>query len=279
MRLGFGPYEPDLPPMMSAKTLVTAKNVRVQLGGYEPIKGLTALPGADALTARPRGSISGIDPSGGGYVYAGSGSTLEVQGDSGWVDVSKAGGYSLLDTDRWDFAQFGNYIYTVTPSEVLQYHQIGSTTPFADVPSFAPRARHVATIGNHLFCGNLYDAEGGPMVDTVRWPGIDLPLNWPAFGSDAAVSIQADRQPLEGDGGWVQDVVSSAEAGAVFQERQIHRFDYVGGQKIYSRKRLGQGNGMLIPHSGVAFDRMIFYIGEDGFRVFNMLDSDPIGKD
>lgn len=279
MDLPFGQWAPDLPAMISDGTLTRALNLRPQVGGYAPMQALVALPNSTATAARPRGSLSGIDHSGAGYLYAGTETTLEVQGDSGMNDVSRASGYALAPTDRWSFTQFGNFVFAATASAALQYHQIGSVQPFQDVPRFAPNARHVAAVGNHIICGNLFDREGGPLPDAIRWPGVNNPLVWPAFGSDASVSVQADRQTLEGNGGWVQDVVSAAEVGVVFQEKQLHRMEYVGGREIFTIKRLCQGNGMMIPASGVAFNRMVFYIAEDGFRIFDMTGSQPIGKD
>ncbi len=279
MRLPFGPYMPDLPSIVNQQGLVQAKNMLPQAGGYDPVRGLAALSGATVLSARPRGSVSGIDPAGSGYLYAGEETKLQVQRDAGMTDISQTGGYALGATDRWSLAKFGNRIFAATIAHNMQTHVIGSPDLFADVPPFAPRARHIATIGNFLIAGNLYDAEDGPMPDAIRWPAIDNPLNWPAFGSDGAVSVQADRQPLEGNGGAVQDIVSGAEIAAVFQERAIHRLDYRGGPFVFEKNRMEEGNGMLIPYSAVAFERMVFYIAEDGFRLFDYIGSKAIGKD
>lgn len=279
MRLPFGQLRPDLPPLVNQKGLIEARNMIPKTGGYDPLRGLAALSGATVLTARPRGSISGIDPSGSGFLYAGEGTKLWVQRDAGMTDISKASGYALGPTDRWDFAKFGNRVYAVTLNEAMQQHVIGSPTVFQDVPQFAPRARHIETVGNFLMTGNIYDPLDGPQPDAVSWSAIQNGLLWPDLTTDDAAQVQAGKQALEGNGGAVQDVVSAAEVGCVFQERAIHRFDYHGSPAIFEKNRVVQGIGMLVPHSGVAFKRGVFFIAEDGFRVFDLTTTHAIGKD
>lgn len=279
MRLLFGQLQPDFPPLANQSGLIQAVNMVPKVGGYDPLRGLAAISGATVLTARPRGSISGLDFSGAGFMYAGEETKLWVQRDAGMVDVSASGGYALGPADRWSFTKFQNRIYAATITQDIQQHAIGTNDAFVSLPRFAPRARHIATVGNFLMAGNIYDAEDGPQPESIRWSAIRDALTWPRFGSDDAVQVQADRQPLEGGGGWVQDVVGGADVGVVFQERAIHRLDYVGGSAIFNITRVEVGNGMLIPHSGVSFKRAVFYIAEDGFRVFDLTTSHPIGKD
>jgi hypothetical protein len=279
MRLPLGHYAPDLQSIVNNRGLIQAKNMFPKRGGYEPMRALSPLDFTGVLPSRPRGAISGKNALGTAHLYAGTSDSLRVRENFGMTNVSKSGGYALAPPDRWSFAQFGNRIFAATLSSTIQYQDIGSGSLFQDVPTFAPRAKHIATIGNFVMSGNLIDPEGGTLPASVRWCAVDNPLNWPAFGSDAAVSVQADRVPLEGNGGDVQDIVSGAEVGVVFQERAIHRFDYRGGSTIFEKNRVEEGNGMLIPHSAVAFQRNVFYIAEDGFRVFDYQTSHPIGKD
>ncbi|KKK66609.1 hypothetical protein LCGC14_2962390, partial [marine sediment metagenome] len=230
MRLPFGQYRPDLPPLVNRTGLIQAKNMLPKTGGYDPLRGLSAIAGATVLTARPRGSISGIDASGSGFLYAASGdldveptSKLWVQRDAGITDISKSGAYAVGPTERWSFAKFANRVYAATISEPMQHHVIGSPLTFLDVPRFSPRARHLETVGNFLMAGNIYDTLKGPLPGAIVWSAIDDALLWPKIPSDDAVQVQSDIQPLEGNGGAVQDVVAAAEIAVIFQETAIHR--------------------------------------------------------
>lgn len=248
--------------------------------GYRPIQNLVNLVNSTALSARPRGSISGITASGNGFMFAGDATKLYRQTDSGMTDVTRTSGPYVIGTDhRWSFAKFGETIFASTPNDDLQFFTMGSSTEFAQLSNNAPRARHLAIVGDFLMAGNIYDPVEGPQPASISWPAIRNPFLWPVVGSDDAVSVQADRQPLEGGGGWVQDVVGGAEVGAVFQERAVWRLDYIGGQEIFQINRMESSVGMLVPDSAVAFERSIFYIAEDGFRVFNYTQSENIGKE
>jgi hypothetical protein len=279
MRLLFGELRPDLPSLANAEGLIRARNMIPQVGGYRPASGLSALTGATALDARPRGAISGIDAGGDGFLFAGDATKLYRQGDAGTVDVSRtAGGAYLLGTDhRWSFTKFGESIYASTPNDDTQFFNIGASTNFGPVTG-APRARHLAVVGDFVMMGNIYDPVLGPLPEDLRWSAYRNGQYWPTPGTDEAVSVQSDRQPLEGGGGWVQDLVSGAEVGAAFQERAIHRLDYVGGTGVFRVTRVDQNIGMFVAHSGVAFGRGVFFIAEDGFRIFDYTSSMPIGK-
>jgi hypothetical protein len=279
MRLPFGAYAPDLPDILNGKGgCVQAKNMFPITGGYDSMRGLSNIASATAIGSTPKGSLAGLDNNGNSFLFVGEASVLRSRGVS-MQDVSRVGGYGLSESDRWSFARFGGNVFAATFSENMQYRTLSTSGAlFADVPTLAPKARHIATIGNFLMAGNLLDQEGGLLPESVRWCAIDNPLNWPAFGSDAAVQVQADRLPLEGNGGWVQDLVSGAEVGVIFQERAIHRLDYRGAPDVFERNRVEEGNGMFIPYSAVPYERQVFYIAEDGFRVFDYTTSHPVGK-
>ena len=106
MRLPFGEWRPDLPPIANSKGLIQARNMLPKAAGYRPLQALAALPNATALTARPRGAISGITASGNGFMFAGDATKLYRQTDSGMTDVTRAAGAYVLGTDhRWSFAK------------------------------------------------------------------------------------------------------------------------------------------------------------------------------
>lgn len=277
MRVGLGKYAPDLPPI-SNPGLTSALNMRPKVGGWYPLQGLANLAGATALTARPRGAISGSTADGGGYSMAGDATKLYVQTDSATTDRSRVPGYVLGERDRWAFANFGKYVFAATRNDEIQYSIIGNATAFQDVGSGAPRARHLVVAANKfLMAGNTVD-DFGVNPGAIRWCGINQPLFWPTPGTDEAISVQSGRQPLEGSGGAVHDIVAGSEVTIIFREKSIHRADYVAGDAIFQLPEVDRQHGMMIPYSGAAFGRNTFYIAEDGFRTFDTNKSLNIGK-
>ena len=279
MRFPFGPWRPDLAPILNQQGLSVARNMFPKAGGYRPLRTLANLTNATALDARPRGSISGVDAGGSGFLFAGDATKLYQQTDSALTDRSRSPAYVLGPDHRWDFAKYGITIIAVTPNDEMQFHNLGSQLAFDNVPGNAPRARHVAVVDDFIMAGNIYDAVDGPLPTAISWSAIGQPLNWPIQGTFDAVAVQSDRQELRGGGGPVQDVVGGAAVSAAFQEKAIWRIDHVGGREVFRIKRMEASVGMLVAHSAVAFEREIFFIAEDGFRLFDYTKSRPIGKD
>jgi len=274
-----GPWHPDLAPHMNANGLNRAVNLMPAPDGYRAVRGLSALTGATALDLHSRGSLSGIDSGGVPFIFAGDQNKLYRQGDAGMVDVSKSGGYTLGADDKWSFAQFGDTVFAATNTELIQSYRLGSTGLFADVAG-SPKARHLGVVDTFLVAGNIYDSRVSPstLPHAISWSAVNNPFFWPDPTTDAATAVQANRVPLQGEGAWVQAIVAGAEVGLVFQEHAIWRMDYRSGRDVFDITRVSAKPGLLIHGAAVAFDRNVFYIAEDGFRVHDYSQSVSIGK-
>ncbi len=283
-RIPLGPLEPDLAAIMNQRSLTVADNVLPSKAGYVPMPSLSDM-GEDALAKRPRGGLSGVDSAGNPYNLVGTEDIIYEIASQGLRDVSAPGGYAVTGTERWSFAQFDQLIFAATYSAELQYCDLmAAPLVFAAVPSLrpgvgVPRARHLGVVGNHLVLGNVYDPVFGAVPGSIWWGAINQPLSYPKIGSDEAASLQSDRQPLRGHGGWVQAVRGGAEVGAIFQERSIWRMDYRGGAVIFDLTRVVPDLGLLIPELAIPFQRSILFLTEDGFHVFNYTDTVPVGKE
>ncbi len=275
-RLPLGQWLPDLAPALNARGLVQALNTLPQAGGYGPIRELAPIAGATALDERPRGSLAGLNAAGSGYLYAGSETKLWLLRDAGMVDIS-GGTYAMGPRERWAMANFKNTAFATSASNGLQHHTIGSTANFAAVGGFSPRARHLAVVRNFLVAGNIYSSFAGTQHEAVSWCAINNGLIWPHPGTPDAIQVQSGQQEL-GAQGWVQDVVEAAEVGVVFQEHAITRMDY-NSAAVWRFTPVEKATGMLVPGSAVAFDRGVFYIAQDGFRVFDLTQSVPVGHE
>ena len=284
-RIPFGPYTPDLPPVVNQQGLITAKNVVPINGGYGPMASLAQVQYANPLVAYCRGALGGIDFGGDPYNFAGDENNLYNTLSDGANEISKStGAYDCGVDGRWEFAAFGETIIATNFVDDAQYFEIRGSSKFEDISGLSiapavPRARHVGVIDNFLVFGNIYDPSIGNHPEAISWCGINNPLSWPERGTDAAVAVQSDRQILEGAGGWVHAVVPGSEVGAIFQEHAVWRMDYVGGDVVFALRRVEPNRGLLVPGLAVAVGRNVFYLSEDGFYLFDYTSSKPIGKD
>ena len=287
-RVLFGDYKPDLALLLNDGSAVAKNTVPIH-GGYEGVGALADISGFSVLAERPRGAIAGIDPAGNPYNFSGTDTKLYKLEDA-TADVTRSSGaYNCSEQCFWEFAIFGSagsyHVIACNPNDDSQYFTIGQSSLFKRLgnpdltATVAPRARHIGIIGTFVVLGNTFDSLNGQDETALHWSAVNDPFNWPDPGTEVATAVQSGRQPLAGDGGAIQRVVSGSEVGAVFQERSIWRMDYQGGDVVFGLSRVEPNRGLLIPAIAIPFGRKVFYLGEDGFYLFDYTESVPIGRE
>lgn len=284
MRIPIGQFIPDIAPIAAAQGLLRALNAVPTSAGYDSLPSLKTVSGATAIDNYARGAISGIDLAGNAFNFVGDESKLYHILETGQADISKASGYSSTGETRWEFSLHGDVVFATNYNDEMQYFDIRSSTVFDDVKNTAnapavPRAKHMATFDNFLFTGNIYDPVDGPLANAVSWSGVNAPFAWPERGTELAVSLLSDKQVLEGKGGPINAVIAGSEVGSVFQKDAIWRADFVGGDVVFALRRVEPDHGLFSPGLATAIGREVFFLSEDGFRMFNYTSSRSVGKD
>lgn len=284
MRKTAGQWTPDLNPfVVQANGLMVAKNVLPVEEGYAPFPGLSVI--ADlALPYRPKSAIRASTRTGSSEFFAGADDTSTSRAriyrltETGWVDVSGALPYQRLGVERWGFSQFNNQVIACQRGAATQIFEIGRSTQFEDIRGHVPRAHHTAVGESFLWLGDIIDPIAGVLRNGIAWGPLGSAQDWPVPGTDEATQVQSGQQVFEGDAGPVNAIVAGAEVIAVFQENAIHRGDYVGNDVVWQFTHVHPNGGLKIKDAAVAFERGVFYIAEDGFRVFNYTTSQNVGK-
>ncbi len=267
-----GEWLPDLPALDNPGVL-DAKNVLPFGKSYQSFPSLSVF--SSAITARCQGAFSARDKDGNAYNFFGDASKLyQISSGTTPSDASKVGGYTTAADENWEFAQFlGNEIIATNFADTMQSYVMGTSSVFADVTGTPPKARHVGVVRDFLVVGNTFDGSDGNVPNRVRWAGIGTSTSW-----TVSATTQADYNDLAGDGGWVKKVVGG-EIGTIFQERGIWRMTYVGSPNVFQFDKVEDNRGTLASGSVVKASNMIFYLGLDGFYIFDGQRSLPIGAD
>ncbi len=278
-RVAFREWLPDLPPIVNPG-LVKATNTLPGAAGYMPLPSLSATA-SDALDARPRGAISGLDTGATSFHLAGTATKLYRFALAGVTDVSRSAGgpYNATDTAQWHFVQVGNTVLALNPNDDIQAIDL-VTGIFAQLSPDAPRARYAGFIGPQLVVANLVsDPVIGTAPNAFRSPTLGDPTNWPdpTDPLSGSVAAQAALTEIEGDGGRINAVVSGAEVGAIFQENAVNRVEYVGGDVIFQTDSVKKAKGLIVPRAAVGFERSVLYLAEDGWQIFDYTTSKPVG--
>lgn len=144
-----------------------------------------------------------------------------------------------------------------------------------------PQARRMCVPKNFLMVGNTVDPVGGNGPKRVWWSASNDPTTWPAPGSDAAIQTMSDFNDFEGNFGEITGLVDSlANADvAVFFRHAVWRGIFVGPPDVFDFFPLENVRGCPAPNSLVPIGALVWFLGEDGFYVFDGTTSTPIGAD
>jgi len=263
----FGAWEPDRAPHMSP-ALSEAINVLPVAGAYAPFASHVALAGT-TLPAPCRGYFSIPLPDGTPLVYAATNDDIYQVGNGFLTGRFDATG---LSPAYWRFAQFAGRTIAINPGVDPQGAIPGSN--FAALGGTPPKAVTCAVVSNFLVLGNLIDdGIDGYQPNRIRWSGISDPDTW---GTN--VGTQADFQPMPDEGGPVI-AITGREVGTVFQRKSISRMQYVGTPNVFNFEVAESGRGAISTGSVCDIGDLVFFISDDGFRVWNSVSSSPIGTD
>lgn len=262
----FGSWTPDLPdfaeidPQNPVVNLVTARNVYAGPQGYEPFRSFAAI-----TQAATNGTWLG-----GGAFEQSDGSLHFLSGTTSGIEAYSAGAWSVKHSDayasKWSFCQFGDTVIGTADADMqpVAYNMAAETA--AELTGSPPNASMIAIVRDQVFLAGKSDAQS-----TVYWSAINDCTGW-TIGTN-----QADIQPIP-DGGPITGL-AGGEYGLVFQQSAIHIFEYVGTPLIYTRRKVSDALGALT-HTGIAqAGKLVFFLSNRGFYMFNDGDLTPIGKD
>ncbi|WP_160119880.1 hypothetical protein [Rhodovarius lipocyclicus] len=268
-------YAPDASPI-GATHLTVASGVYPRSDGSD---GPLRAPGVygDALPSQVLGAISSRTEDAAGVIAAGTATGLYTLAGGTWFDRTPSP-YALADGDHWRMAQFGDQIIAVTPMHAPQAWQIGSGGDFADLSPDAPKGKFVATFEPGFLMIGAYDNGVLSAPNGVWWSALNDATQWPAPGTLAAASVQSDLQQLP-NGGYITGLAPAVggAAGVVFTERAIYRVEYIGPPQVFAFREVDRARGNACPDGIAQVGGMCFFVGEDGFQMFDGTTCTPIG--
>lgn len=260
-QLPFGPYLPDQPAFGSGAR--TAQNVIPSPNGYRPFPDVTVY--SAALTARCQGAFSCTDSDGTAYSFAGDATKLYRASNTAWTNYSGTT-YACGAEAFWDFTQFGDNVIACDGTDATQTIALGSATTFSNLGGSPPVFWSVATVGDFVI--GLDATQRNRVVNSA----INNSAGW-TIGTS-----QCDESFLQGEGNFGMKVIGG-EYATIFGNGGVWRMDYQGPPVIFNLRRMEDAPGLIAPLAAVKRGGLIYYMGLDGFYVFNGITSQPIGRD
>ena len=261
----FGPLAPDKAKSGNPDILTVASGAYPMEDGYRPIGQFSTL--FTALPAAPKGGASFTSPQGLSYLIAGTATSLYKAQSGGWASI--ATGYSLLEENRWRFAQFGGLAIATNGTDVMQQIDLasGAVSPLPDDGGgTVPKFETLAVVKDFLVGG----VRNGNVMH-MGWSGIN-DARWWKTGQR-----QADRQVLP-DGGRINGILSG-EYGVILQRDCIRRMDYVGGNVIFELNVVSSNIGCVSVHSVAQWGVLGFFLSDEGWMMWDGQQPVPIGRE
>jgi len=258
MRLPFGPFLPDQLPV-GPDRLTIARNVFPAPDGYRSCPGFQSI--SEALPDEFLGGASFISEGGVAYLLAGTASTLSRLTAGAWTDLLD----TLTVTNRWRFAQFGNFVVAVNGGDTQEVDLNAGTA--ADLTG-APTAIDVDVVGPHV----VYAQPNG---DILR-------VRWSAFEDHTGNTLglnQAGDQPML-TGGEVMGI-AGGEYGVILQRQRLVRMSLTGeADAPFQFDEITPNFGCAAKGSIAKAGRTVFCLSDRGFiGIDSGQDIRPIGNE
>jgi hypothetical protein len=241
--LAFGAFLPDQLPV-GADRLVTAKNVLPAPNGYRAVPAFTAV--SNALPSAFLGGYSAISTNGTAYLLAGTATTLSRLSAGAWSSLRSG----LTVTNRWRFAQFGDFVISVNGGAT---QAVNLTAGTAAALAGAPTAIDVDVIGPHV----VYAQANGDV----------LMVRWSAFEDHTGNTLgfnQAGEQPML-TGGEIMGL-AGGEFGVILQRQRLVRMSLTGDANLpFQFDEITPNFGCAAKGSIAKAGRTVFCLSDRGF--------------
>lgn len=264
-----GEWLPDQADIMNPGVTV-ATNVLPALKGYHSMSDF--VPYSNAATGTIKGIFAAKDTASNTKLFAGDATKLYLHNatTNNLDDISKVGGYTLTNSEKWRFVQFGNYaICSGGIGETLQSFQMGSSSVFADLTN-APKSDFLAVVRDFVWTANV-DTGSGRIPYRCQWSGFNDITSWTP-GVD-----QADFQDLP-DSGAITGLVGG-EYCTILTERAVYRATYTGPPLIWQFDKVVSERGCAFSGSVCNSGNLVFFLASDGFYAFDGQKTSPIGSE
>ena len=233
-----------LPDQLPRNVLTEATNVLPAADGYRPVKSLAAI--SDPLAASFKGGAAFISSNGTVYLLAGTANGLERYSAGVWSTLLTA----MSITDRWRFAQFGDYVVAVNGVDTKQVDLVSGTA--SDLAA-APSGNGIAVVGD--------------FVVITQAGGNKLKVQWSAFNNHTGWTPAVDQsgfQPML-TGGEVKGI-AGGEYGVILQRFRLVRMDRTGDATApFTFAEITPNFGCASSGSIAQAGRTVFFLSDRGF--------------
>lgn len=250
-RLPFLEWLPDQPLVTS-----TVLNAWPLPDGYRPVKSFGAITPALAGWS---GGAAFVGSDGTASLLSGTATDLHRYSGGAWTSA-----LGSLSASHWRFTQFGDNVVCVNGAAPVKYNLLlGTAAALAGSP---PVSDMCATVRDFVWLA------GDPSdVARLSISGFNDSEGW------TPGTNQSTTQPML-DGGAIMGL-AGGEYGVILQRGALRRGTYVGGDLIWQFDLISSNVGCMAKGSVAQADKLVFFLSERGFMVYDGAAVTPIGTE
>lgn len=257
-------FEPDK-SRFNPKATRMVLNLRPTADGWTFLRALVGL--GTALPDAPRGGLAIQTDDGTWRIFVGTHDALYEYNTSTYEpdDVSRVGGYNLVDA-FWDFTLFGDrVIATASGSDFPQYFDLSTSVTFDDLPNANFEAEICFTAGDFLVFGRV-DGD----MRKLKWSAVNNTEGW-------TKKVDGSDEQVMPDGGRIMKGINQALNALIVQASMIRRMVFDSNMRTAFRfEVVDPERGAIAPRSVVNIAPGDFiYLSKSGF--FRGIEAIPIG--
>lgn len=253
-------FLPDVDPATPG-AITAASNVIPYANGFRGSPTPVAVSGVPVLAAECRNAVVATKLDGTRRIIAGTASKLYELSGGVWVDVSRAGSYTLGADDRWDAVQFGNATLTCNKSTTIQ--RSNGSGAFADIAT-APKAAVMEVASNFVLAFNTDDGTYGDQSDRWRCCALGDETDW-----TVSLTTQANTGRLVSTPGAITAAKALGGQVAVYKDRSVYLGTYVGTPAVWDFELVPGDVGCVGPDAVTDIGSAHIFVARGDIMIFD----------
>lgn len=172
---------------------------------------------------------------------------------------------TVIHAATWTFALWGeDLIACPRGGNIYQLDTstfIGATTTNMALLTNAPTNNLGVFMNDENRTLVVYGAGGDPV--NIAWCDEEDNTTWTPATTNTAGSIRCE------DGSEIIGHMTHPQGHLISTDSAVYLFRYIGLPFVFGLSRVGRGGAMLGPHSGIEMDGITYWMGRDGFYMYN----------
>lgn len=251
-------FAPDVDPTTPQIYTAMTRMLPTPWGTYRTSPSMSLLAG-NIGTSTPCGSELLVKLDGTVRWLVGSTSKIYDSDETGAAFTDRSGAVYTSDTNRWQFAQFGNVTIAARLANPTQASTSGN---FADLTGSPPKAACITTQSGFVILGNYNDGTSVP--DGVWWSDIYDHTQWTPTSGKESGYVRLMSTP-----GAITALSSLGSNVYAFKDSSFYRGTYVGSPVFWQwqliHPSIGVSSGSAVASDGTS----MFFFGKAGAYIYD----------